>query len=102
MRVIRSEDSVADNLSDFSDFPDFDESDPKSMGRWMRKMSSELGEDLGPEFNEIVDRLEAGESPEKIEESLAESESEEEEKKRVMEQELKQRLKWKKEMVQKI
>ncbi|MDL1950525.1 hypothetical protein FBQ97_12020, partial [Acidobacteria bacterium ACD] len=25
--------------------------------RWMRKMSSEMGEDLGPEFHEVVDRL---------------------------------------------
>ena len=70
VRVIRSEDSVADNLSDFSDFPDFDEGDPKSMGRWMRKMSEEVGEDLGPEFDEVVGRLEAGEDPNQIEESM--------------------------------
>jgi hypothetical protein len=50
--------------------PDFDESDPKSLGRWMRKMSDEVGEDLGPEFDEVVGRLEAGESPEDIEESM--------------------------------
>ena len=33
-------------------------------------MSRETGEDLGPEFGEMVDRLEAGESPESIEQSL--------------------------------
>jgi Flp pilus assembly protein TadB len=38
----------------------------------MRKMSREMGEDLGPEFNEIVGRLEAGEDPEEIEESMPE------------------------------
>jgi len=38
----------------------------------MRKMSAETGEDLGPEFDEVVGRLEAGESPEKIEESMPE------------------------------
>jgi hypothetical protein len=36
----------------------------------MRKMSKEAGEDLGPEFNEVIDRLESGQSPEEIEKSL--------------------------------
>jgi hypothetical protein len=36
----------------------------------MRKMSDETGEDLGPEFDEMVGRLEAGESPEEIESSM--------------------------------
>jgi len=61
-----------EDLTDFSDFPDFDESDPRSLGRWMRKMSAEIGEDLGPEFEEVVGRLEAGESPEEIEKTMPE------------------------------
>jgi Flp pilus assembly protein TadB len=36
----------------------------------MRQMSSEMGEELGPEFDEVVDRLEAGQSPEEIESAL--------------------------------
>jgi hypothetical protein len=36
----------------------------------MRTMSQETGEDLGPEFDEMVGRLEAGEDPEEIERSL--------------------------------
>jgi hypothetical protein len=36
----------------------------------MRKMSSEMGEDMGPEFDEMVDRLEKGQSPEEIEKAL--------------------------------
>jgi hypothetical protein len=72
VRVIRSEDSRLDDLSDFSDVPDFDENDPRSLGRWMRKMSAETGEDLGPEFDEVVGRLETGESPESIEKSMPE------------------------------
>jgi hypothetical protein len=36
----------------------------------MRKMSSEMGEDMGPEFDEMVDRLEAGENPDDIESSM--------------------------------
>jgi len=33
-------------------------------------MSNETGEDLGDEFTEVVDRLEAGENPEDIESSM--------------------------------
>jgi len=72
VRLVRSEESHLDDLSDVSDFPDFDESDPRSLGRWMRKMSAETGEDLGPEFDEVVGRLETGESPEEIEKSMPE------------------------------
>jgi len=36
----------------------------------MRKMSQETGEDMGPEFDEMVDRLEGGEDPEEIERSM--------------------------------
>jgi len=59
-------------MSDFSDLPDLDEDDPKSLGRWMRKMSDEVGEELGPEFDEVIGRLEAGEDPEAIEQSMPE------------------------------
>ncbi len=68
--VVRSEESRLDDLADPSNLPDLDENDPRSIARWMRKMSSELGEDLGPEFNEVIDRLEAGQSPEEIEQAL--------------------------------
>ncbi len=33
-------------------------------------MSSEVGEEMGPEFSEVVDRLEAGQSPDEIEKQL--------------------------------
>lgn len=36
----------------------------------MREMSRELGEDMGAEFDEVVDRLEKGQSPEEIERDL--------------------------------
>jgi hypothetical protein len=38
----------------------------------MKRMGGEMGEDLGPEFTEMVGRLEAGEDPESIEKSLGE------------------------------
>ena len=68
--VVRSEESRLDNLADPSSLAGLDESDPKSMARWMRKMSQEMGEDLGPEFDEVVDRMEAGQSPEEVEEAM--------------------------------
>ena len=59
-----------EDLADPAQFGDLDENDPKSKARLMRKMGDEMGEDLGPEFEEVVDRLEAGQSPEDIEDAL--------------------------------
>ena len=47
-----------------------DENDPRALGRLMRKMAAASGEDLGPEFGEVVGRLEKGEDPEHIEREL--------------------------------
>ncbi len=69
---VRSEESRLENLADPSSLSGLDEEDPKSIGRWMRKMSNEMGEDLGDDFDEVVDRLEAGEDPESIEKSMPE------------------------------
>lgn len=68
--VVRSEESRLESLADPSSLAGLDEDDPRSLGRFMRKMSQEMGEDLGPEFDEVVDRLESGQSPEEIEESM--------------------------------
>ena len=68
--VLRSEESRMDDLADPSSFGDLDENDPKSLARFMRKMANETGENLGPEFEEVVGRLEAGEDPEAIEKSM--------------------------------
>jgi putative FmdB family regulatory protein len=68
--VVRSEESRLENLADPSSLAGLDENDPKSMARWMRKMSQEMGEDLGPEFDEVIERLEAGQSPEEVEEAM--------------------------------
>ncbi len=72
VRLVRSEESHLESLADDAMLADLDENDPRSMGRWMRRMSQEMGEDLGPEFAEIVSRLEAGEDPEEIEKSMPE------------------------------
>lgn len=68
--TLKSEDARLDSLADPSAMGDLDESDPKSIGRWMKKMSSESGEDLGDEFREVVDRLESGQAPEDIESAM--------------------------------
>lgn len=69
--TVKSEEARLEALSDPSAFGDVDENDPKSVARFMRKMGDQMGgEDLGPEFNEMVDRLEAGESPEEIEKTM--------------------------------
>ena len=70
--VLRSEESRLESLADPSSLAGLDESDPRSIARWMRKMSDETGEDMGPEFNEMVGRLEAGEDPEAVERSMGE------------------------------
>lgn len=69
--TVKSEEARLEAMSDPSSFGDVDENDPKSLARFMRKMGSEMGgEELGPEFNEMVDRLESGENPEEIEKSM--------------------------------
>ena len=71
--MAKSEESRMDSLS--SDFSDPSalaglENDPQAMGRMMRKMGSEMGEEMPPEFGEVVDRLEKGQSPDEIEKEL--------------------------------
>ena len=68
--LLTSEDARMERLSDPSRLAGLDEDDPRSMGKLMREMSAESGEDLGSDFNDVVDRLESGESPESIESSM--------------------------------
>lgn len=70
--LAKSEETRMDSLVDDSALAGLDENDPRSLGRFMRKMGREMGEDLGSEFEEVVERLEKGESPETIEESMPE------------------------------
>lgn len=70
VRIAKSEESrMASMADDFSGIEGM-EDDPKAMGRMMRKMGKEMGEELPPEFNEVVDRLEKGQSPEEIEKEV--------------------------------
>jgi putative FmdB family regulatory protein len=70
VRIAKSEESRMDNMADdFSGFEGLEE-DPKAMGQMMRKMGKQMGEELPPQFDEVVDRLESGQSPEEIESAL--------------------------------
>jgi len=60
----KSEDVRMENMADPATFGDVDENDPKSVARWARRMGQQMGEDLGPEYDEMVDALERGEDPE--------------------------------------
>ena len=51
-----------DSLDDDRMMSGFDENDPKAMAAWARKMQREMGEEMGPEFDEMVEKLERGES----------------------------------------
>jgi putative FmdB family regulatory protein len=61
--VVRGEEALMDNLDDDSLMAGVDENDPKSVAAWARKMSSRFGEDAGPEFDEMLEQMEAGEMP---------------------------------------
>ena len=73
VRVIR-QGGLMKSDGDFDDsmLDGLDENDPRAMGRLMRQMADESGEDLGSEFGEVVNRLEKGEDPEQIEKSMPE------------------------------
>ena len=70
VRIAKSMDSRMDSMEGDLSSLDGIEDDPRALGKMMRKMGSEMGEDLPAEFDEVVDRLESGQSPEEIESSL--------------------------------
>ena len=53
--LAKSEDGRLENLMS-GDLAGIDENDTRSLGKFMRKMGQETGEDLGDEFNEVVNR----------------------------------------------
>jgi len=54
---IRTEDQAMTDLADPDNFGNMD--DPAAMRRWAKDMGSELGEDLGDEFDEYADASES-------------------------------------------
>ena len=70
VRIAKTEEGRLESMA--NDFTGFEgmENDPAAFGKMMKKMGREMGEDLPAEFDEVVDRLEAGQSPEEIESAL--------------------------------
>jgi putative FmdB family regulatory protein len=70
VRIAKSDESRLESAAD--DFSGMDgiENNPQALAKMMKKMGGEMGEDLPAEFNDVVDRLEAGQSPEEIESAL--------------------------------
>lgn len=69
IRIAKSDDRRIEDMVDPSQLEGI-EDDPKALGRLMRKMGDELGEEAGPEFDEVVSRLEKGQHPDEIEKDL--------------------------------
>ena len=69
VRIAKSEGSRMESMMDESALAGM-ENDPKALGQMMKKMGKEMGEEVPPEFDDVVDRLEAGQSPEEIESAL--------------------------------
>jgi putative FmdB family regulatory protein len=53
--TIKSEDDRLDSLADPGNYGDLDESDPRSVARFMKKMGQEMGEDLGDDVDAAMD-----------------------------------------------
>jgi len=71
----RSEESRLEGLSDPSKLSGLDETDPKSLARWMKKMGKEMGEDMGEDFDQAVEEaIEESERLEKGGDATGESE----------------------------
>jgi putative FmdB family regulatory protein len=73
--VVRNEDQMLESLDDDSLLSGVDESDPRSVAAWARKMQSTMGEEVEPEFEEMLDRMEAGEMPDEIDEEISDEDS---------------------------
>ena len=53
--TVKSEDARLEALADSSSLGDLDENDPKSVGRFMKTMDREFGNDLGDDFEAAMD-----------------------------------------------
>lgn len=51
--VARTEDDILDNIADPSSLGDPE--DPRAMADWMRRVGREMGEDLGDDFDSLVE-----------------------------------------------
>ena len=69
VRMLHSDEARLSAMADPSKLAGL-EDDPRAMGKMFREMGGSLGEEMPPQFDEIVDRLEAGQSAEEIESAM--------------------------------
>ena len=72
VRIAKSQESRMDDMEGDLGGLEGMEDDPRALGKMMRKMGKEMGEELPPEFDDVVGRLESGQSPEEIEKDMPE------------------------------
>jgi hypothetical protein len=58
--IVRSDDSVLDDLSDPSSFENVDYNDPRAVADWARRMGEASGADLGDDYEELIDQMAQG------------------------------------------
>lgn len=69
--VLRGEDNLG---FDESSLAGVDENDPRSMARWVRKMSREMGEPMDAEMESQLEMMEAGQMPDDLDGGVNEGE----------------------------
>ncbi|MAT43597.1 MAG: hypothetical protein CL609_14765 [Anaerolineaceae bacterium] len=69
VRIKKNAESRLEEMADPSKLAAM-EDNPQVLGSMMRHMSDEIGEEMPPEFDEVVNRLEKGQSPDQIEKEL--------------------------------
>lgn len=69
IRVARN---TAEHLAEMADPANLDslEDDPRALGKMMKNMKDQLGAPMGGEFDEVVERLEKGQSPDEIDQAF--------------------------------
>jgi putative FmdB family regulatory protein len=70
-RIGHSEEERLQQIADPAQMEALDD-DPVALGGMLRKMEDQMGEEIAPEFDEVVGRLEKGQTPEEIEKEIPE------------------------------
>jgi putative FmdB family regulatory protein len=55
--TLKSDDDRVEALADPSTLAGLDESDPRSIARWAKRLGKELGEDAGEDWDEMVEAM---------------------------------------------
>jgi putative FmdB family regulatory protein len=69
--TLKSEDERIEALADPATLSGLDESDPRAIARWAKKLGKELGDDAGEDWDEMVDQMLEEELGEEGEEGTA-------------------------------